>query len=230
MVLSVPLTDPCSWGGDPRSALAAYSLLILRRGRLGRKGLAGVLEVGEATGRTIMSKLKSAGLAEADRRGARLTREGEIAAAELARIVEPAEVEMPERYGDRVACLIVRVGCDALGTGVAQRDEAVKGGADGALILVRRGGRYVFPDGSYEYPLRVSPEPGEGECVVVSWAGSGAAAVSGAMRAAGSMACPRRRGARSCRSSPPVSALASAEDRLRSPAPVTAETGMGLSK
>ncbi|MGC8555816.1 MAG: DUF4443 domain-containing protein [Conexivisphaera sp.] len=187
------LVDPCSWRSDSRLALAAYTLLLLRReGRMGRKGLAELLDVGEATGRTVLSKLKSAGLAEADRGGARLTPEGERRAEELGGLVDIAEAELPERYGNRIACLIVKEGCGSLGTGVAHRDEAVKGGADGALILVRRNGKYSFPDWMHDYPLRLTPEAPEGACVVISWAASGALAINGAMRAASSIICSGR--------------------------------------
>ncbi len=189
-------SDPCSWREDAKLALSAYVLLLLRRGRLGRKGLAGLLDVGEATGRTILSKLKAAGLAGSDRGGAYLTAEGEAEAGSLSNLVELAEAELPERYGGATACLIIKDSCEGLGSAVVHRDEAVKGGADGALILVRRGGRLVFPDSSYEYPVRVVPEPPEGACVLITWASSRAQAVNGAMRAAGSILCAsRRRGA-----------------------------------
>jgi hypothetical protein len=187
------LADPCVWRGDSKLILAAYTLLLLRReGRIGRKGLAELLDVGEATGRTILSKLKAAGLADADRGGAYLTPEGISVSGALADILEPADVELPERYGSVTAGVIVKAMCSSLGSGVAHRDEAVRGGADGALVLMRRGGRYVFPDGSYEYPLKVSPDPPDGSCVVAAWAGSGALAINGVMRAAISIICGGR--------------------------------------
>ncbi|MGB9733208.1 MAG: DUF4443 domain-containing protein [Conexivisphaera sp.] len=183
------LTDPCSWRGDSKLALSAYALLLLRKGRVGRKGLAELLDVGEATGRTILSKLKSTGLAGSDRGGAYLTAKGSAEADSLAGVLEPADVELPERYGGEVACVIVKNGCSVLGTGVMHRDEAVRGGADGALIMVKRGGKYMFPDWSYEYPVKVNPEPPDGACVVIAWAGSRSLAINGVMRAASSILC-----------------------------------------
>ena len=183
------LTDPCSWRGDSKLALSAYALLLLRKGRMGRKGLAELLDVGEATGRTILSKLKSAGLAGSDRGGAYLTEEGTAEADSLAGVLEPADVELPESYGSAVACVVVKNRCGALGTVVAHRDEAVRGGADGALIMIRRDGKYVFPDWSYEYPVKVTPEPPDGACLVIAWAGSRSLAINGVMRAASSILC-----------------------------------------
>ncbi len=188
------ITDPCSWLSDPKAALAAYSLMILREGRMGRKGLAEALGVGEATGRTILSKLKAAGLAASDRGGAYLTPAGEEKSESLLRLVRPIRVELPERYGNAVVGVEVKAACDLLRTGVRQRDEAVRGGALGALVLIKRGGKYVFPEDGQEYPLVASPEPADGSCVIVAWADSTSQAIHGAMRAAGSMACGARRG------------------------------------
>ena len=186
--------DICKRLDDEHCLLSAYALLeMFSTGGIGRKKLAEVLGVGEATARTVLEKLKMDDLVRSDRSGTILTAKGRGIARRLADSMLPARVTLTEVYGKYTVGFIVRRAASKLGTGVKERDEAVRGGADGALILLYMNGRLVFPGLWEEYRgiLNVTPQPVEGDCLIVAWASNLRGALLGAIRSALSLACGR---------------------------------------
>ena len=148
--------------------------------------------LGEGAIRTVLSRLSGAGLIEVSRRGCRLTEEGRALLASLrSRLVElgPMVVRPIPAVG---FAYLVRGAADKVRLGVEQRDEAVRAGAEGAMTLVFREGKLVMPgvseDVGRDYPeLWERLEEvglGEGDVVVIAFAGDERRARYGALAAA----------------------------------------------
>lgn len=186
------LEDVCRRLSDEHCLLSVYTLLkIFSSGGIGRKKLAETLGVGEATARTVLVKLKTDDLVRSDRSGTILTMRGREAAEGIAASVFPAQVILDEVYGRYMIGFIVRGATSKLGTGIKERDEAIRGGADGALILLYTDGRTVFPGLREEYRgiRNILPQPKEGDCLIIAWASSLRGALLGALRSSFSLAC-----------------------------------------
>jgi hypothetical protein len=164
------------------------ALLMLYAGTHGRKSLVQLLGVGEGSVRTIMKRLAADGLLASSRRGHTLTDSGRASAeAKLARMSMPKAFDSGGMVGGFQSLVVVYGAADRVGAGATLRDAAVKTGADGAVILVYKGG-LMFPDGAMDlggYP-RASAELSkipirEGDAVVIGFGASPQKAEDGAV-------------------------------------------------
>lgn len=142
----------------------------------GRKQLAEELGLGEGSVRTLLKKLSLLGLIESKQRGHKLSAMGERVLAELVdRFSEPVPVgpveEMPS------LALVIHNPLEF--KSIELRDEAIRAGAKGAMILHVKGGEPVFPeDGrplkdtlpALAEELKLKLNPSEGDVLVISWA------------------------------------------------------------
>jgi DNA-binding MarR family transcriptional regulator len=119
-----------------------YSLELLSQMPLGRNKLAEKLNVGDGAVRTIISRLKDAGLIEISKEGCRLTEKGletwrQIEELFPKRIVIPRFELAPSEFN--FAFLVKKSG-QKVKSGIDQRDAAIIAGARKALVIVFKDG------------------------------------------------------------------------------------------
>ncbi len=160
------------------------ALDLLSRRRLGRPTLGKELGLGDASTRTLLNRLREAGLVRSHRPlGTELTELGrEILKAVRSRLEIVGSVSASDICGECIAAaIIVREGIKYLSRlGVLRmRDLVVKSGADGALILKYVGGRVMMPttEGDAEFSGRLLEDVlsktllKEGDVIIVSLCG-----------------------------------------------------------
>ena len=119
-----------------------YSLELLSQTSLGRNKLAEKLNVGDGAVRTIISRLRDAGLIEISKEGCRLTEKGletwrQIEEVFPKRIVIPRFELAPSEFN--FAFLVKKSG-QKVKSGIDQRDAAIIAGARKALVIVFKDG------------------------------------------------------------------------------------------
>ncbi len=171
------------------------ALLLIRRERLvSRAVLSERLGIGEGTARSLVRRLMSMGHVEVIRAGCRLTATGEQVVSVLSEHVKgPVELDLADVWNHGYSVGIsVRDGARIVGRGLEARDEAVRHGAEAAMVLVYRAGRVLMPeleDITSQYPYfseRITSHmrPVENDCIVIAGASSYRRAESGALGAA----------------------------------------------
>jgi len=169
--------------------------LVGRAGPTSRANLSRELGIGEGVVRTLLKRLMNANLVRTSPSGCMLTEEGMALWAELnARLA----VRKPLEYratslGEHGFAVLVRDGAKKVRLGVEQRDEAVRAGARGALILVAEGGKLKMPgvsdDVRADYPelfeeIINAIGPSDGDAIVIAYADDPLVAEYGALAAA----------------------------------------------
>lgn len=162
--------------------------LIAEHERIGRKQLAEELGVGEGSMRTILNQLKKRGLITSSRGGHALTTKGKRL---LGKPLKFSQVHVGDLAMGRVnVATIVRGAAGRVRRGIEQRDEAIKVGADGATVLIFRGGKLRFPDGFLKVKKKPAEtlmkifRPREGDVIIISGAQDGLKSEEGAKAAA----------------------------------------------
>jgi DNA-binding MarR family transcriptional regulator len=167
--------------------------LIGRHGRVGRKQLARMMEIGEGSVRTILERMAKLGLVRSLRGGSSLTEKGRRILGSLPRVTE-ADLHYLS-LARKSAVTVVPGGAPRVSSGIEQRDAAVRAGGKGATVLIFRSGRLRFPDG-----LEVEREadrilslvsPSEDDAVLIGFGDDGVSARLAAMAAAVSLLPPK---------------------------------------
>jgi hypothetical protein len=196
------LTDDRPLGPFPtfdKAHLLLAFVTIGEKGSIGRHALATNAGLGEGAVRTVIKRLREEGYATVGAAGCRLTRGGErvyaTLAEKLSRIVPVQNSDLT--VGPHQVALVVRKGGSAVGSGIDQRDSAIKVGAAGATTYVIRAGRFTIPGGSpdceRDFPsdvwgaLRKELQPREGDSVILCGASTPTLATLGAVAAAASL-------------------------------------------
>jgi DNA-binding transcriptional regulator LsrR (DeoR family) len=169
---------------------------IAKQDRIGRKQIAERLGIGEGSVRTILNYLKKNGLVKSSRGGHALTQKGKRF---LGKPPEFVQVDMGHLAVGKVnVATIVRGAASKVRLGIEQRDEAIKAGADGATVLLFKGGKLRFPEGFFEVKKEISQalmealKPREGDVIVIGTASDAIRAEVGARAAARSLASSRK--------------------------------------
>ncbi len=168
------------------------AVMLIDVGYVGRKQLAHGLGLGEGATRTLIGKLKGAGLARTIASGCTLTQEGRLVSRELLTVMrtfQPPSVGPPGREASGVR---LRGLAGFVARGLEERDAAVRAGADGAMVLVKEDGRIKMPglaDMTQEHPeeadaLQRSVDLADGDVALISWAESKQQANAASMAAA----------------------------------------------
>lgn len=114
-----------------------------------RASLSSTLGLGEGTVRTMISILTDLGWIVTNNSGCSLSEKGMTKKKELETMIKRI-VYLKKQNSltfNLPSCAIVLSKCKHLiGNGVAQRDSAIKSGAEGATTLVIQNGRLTFPD------------------------------------------------------------------------------------
>jgi len=169
--------------------------VIARDGSVGRFRLSQELGVGEGVVRTLLKRMKDAGIVRSARSGCILTQNGvklwEELRSKLARKVELGRSEIS--LGEYNVAILVKGSGSKVSAGLEQRDAAVKAGALGAVTIVMREGKLQIPmisdDASKDFPrvyqqVVKALQPQEGDVIVVGSANEKLAAEYGALAAA----------------------------------------------
>jgi hypothetical protein len=165
------------------------TLLILSKGLVGRKNLVKELSIGEGSVRTIMKKLAIDGLTASQPRGHELSSKGRVVVSNYLRKFEiPKLAALDIAPKKKCSVLVLKNAAGRITTGLAEREVAVRAGADGAIVLKSVSGRLAFPSG--EPSLEKYPETksflgreglGRDDVAVISFSDSEAKAVEGAL-------------------------------------------------
>jgi hypothetical protein len=164
--------------------------------RVGRFKLGKTTGLGQGEVRTLISRLKDAGLITVDSRGCALTDKGRKKFQSISRAipkssaVEAKALDLGEYYW----YVIVRDLEARIKKGLEQRDASIRAGATGALTVIYSGGRFKIPGDMEDCEAMGPSEPwiairGEsdlkdGDIVIVSGADSALLAEEGALAAA----------------------------------------------
>lgn len=165
--------------------------LIGKNEPIGRKRLADRLGVGEGSMRTILDRLKGEGFVSSTARGHVLTSEGEEELEEGREFLRFAAGDLT--VGDEDVAVKVESVADKVNLGIAQRDEAIKVGAEGATVFVFEDDDLKLPDSDEEIDDDVKStlldffDPSEGDIIVVGTADDEITAERGGLAAADSL-------------------------------------------
>jgi predicted transcriptional regulator len=121
--------------------------LIAKEGPIGRGKLSEELKTGEGATRTLIERLRNAGLIAVSKQGCFLTEKGNRIWSKM-QLVFPQKVKLKPNELALAACNVaVRVrGCsDKVRSGLEQRDAALLAGAKGAITLLFRKEKLVLP-------------------------------------------------------------------------------------
>lgn len=158
---------------------AVLMIILLEEGSIGRKRLSSLMGIGEGSVRSLVRRLKEAGYLEISRNGCYLSSKGKRELRELREVLRgPISMELSRSFGGKVhAFLIKGVKVDGSKLNVLRlRDEAVRAGGEGAVILLYLGGKLLFPETMEPLEryksrdaeaLKKELQPDEGDIVVI---------------------------------------------------------------
>ncbi len=175
-----------------------YALELMAQKPLGRNKLAEKLNVGDGAVRTIISRLKDAGLIETSKEGCNLTKKG----LEIWRQFEeifPKRIEIPRSElseSEYNHAFLVKNSGQKVKSGIDQRDAAIIAGARKALVIVYRNGHLNIESVSEsiekDYPKAANQIlkellPKENDVIIIAGADSALKAKRGAFAASWSL-------------------------------------------
>jgi len=176
----------------------AFMLFVIlgNEGIIGRQALSESTGLGEGSVRTILKKLRRGGYVVSDIQGWHLTELGNQLYRTIERkLVGPTILhESSLSVGPLQSAVLIRSTVPSLGSGIEQRDSAVRVGAHGATTFAIRSGRFSIPGGSddceRDFPgaawnvIREVLKPVNNDVVIVCGAADEATARLGALAAA----------------------------------------------
>ncbi len=163
--------------------------------RASRSLLVSEVGLGEGSVKTIVRHLKMHGLVTTSKAGMSLTNKGSVLFQKLNEAI-PAESDMREHsisVGRFNHAILVRGLAGDVGSGIEQRDAAVKIGALGAITLVFRDNKLFTSDKTYDIPIKdqqltsdviAKLQPRDGDVIIVAGAENKKTADIAAKRAA----------------------------------------------
>lgn len=172
-----------------------YAIELIAEKKLGRGKLAESLSVGEGAARTIVDKLKGAGLIETSRAGCALTVKG-VKFWEKYRSVFEKKVEIGKNELTLSECnfaIHVKGRGGKIKSGVEQRDAAIRAGAKGATTIVFINGVLKIPsvsvDVKSDFPKAAKQilnlfKPEDNDVIIIVSAEDSKKAIYGALAAA----------------------------------------------
>jgi len=172
-----------------------HTMELVAEKHIGRTKLSEELKIGEGAVRTIIARLKEAGLISISKTGCSLTVKGRKLWDEYRKIVDKKfEIGKCELINAKHNFAVLIKNCGhKVKTGMEQRDAAVKIGAKGAVTIVFKYGRFMVPsvsdDFSRDYPATAKQiskllQPEENDVIIISGADTLDLARQGVMAAA----------------------------------------------
>jgi predicted transcriptional regulator len=175
---------------DFTQAHLLYTLILLKRQRIGRRQLADELRLGEGTVRTLLGRLQEEGLIEISRSGVTLSDKGREYLGAIEGVIKWGPLPKTEITVDEVNwAVLVRDASNRVRIGVEQRDEALIHGASGATTLVFHDAKWVLPGLNEKVEDHILMglsdfNPQENDVAVIGSSGDGFTSTIGALAAA----------------------------------------------
>ena len=167
---------------------------LIAEKEIGRNKLAESLGVGEGAIRTILGRLRDAGVVETSKTGCSLTDSGLRLWKEYASVLRKIQISQNElALANFNFAVLVRNCGEAVGSGMEQRDAAVMAGARSATTIRVKKGRLVIPsvseDVAKDFPNAANQlisllRPRENDVIVIGGSDSPRKAERGALAAA----------------------------------------------
>lgn len=179
----------------PLQLLAAL-LTISREGPVGRRALAQSIMINDGVARGLLERLAEQGLVSVSDSGAQLSPRGRGRLEALLGSLSVGKITKIDQTGlvpgkTTVAINLLNQYRPGI-TGIPQRDEAVRAGAEGSILMAMKQGRLVIPPDNRDV-ANISPQdnlhirrtlnPAENDLVVLGFAGDERRALSGALAA-----------------------------------------------
>jgi len=172
-----------------------HAIELIAEKKLGRGKLAESLNVGEGAARTIVDRLKDAGLIETSKSGCVLTSKGvKFWNSYRSIFVKKAEIGKNElTLSDYNFAILVKNRGDKIRYGIEQRDAAIRAGAKGATTMIFIEGQLKVPsiseDAKSDFPEATSQifklfKPEENDVIIIASAEDSKSANYGALAAA----------------------------------------------
>jgi DNA-binding MarR family transcriptional regulator len=171
-----------------------YALELMAEKPIGRNKLAAKLNVGEGAIRTIISRLKGAGLIATSKEGCNLTDKGLSVWKNFVEVYpKRAEIRKTALTTSKYNyAFLVKNKAHKVKSGIDQRDAAIMGGARRALVIVSKNGRLKiesvsnnieeeFPEAGKEILEKLEPE--ENDVIIIAGADDPVKAKRGAFAA-----------------------------------------------
>ena len=175
-----------------------YALELMAQKPIGRNKLAEKLSVGDGAVRTIISRLKEAGLIETSKEGCNLTKKGLEIWHHFEEIF-PKQVDIPKNALNTSSfnhAFLVKNCGQKVTSAIDQRDAAIIAGARNALVMVYKNGHLCIESVSdcieKEYPKAASQilkelTPQDNDVIIIAGADSALKAKRGAFAASWSL-------------------------------------------
>lgn len=175
-----------------------YALELMSQKPLGRNRLAEKLNVGDGAVRTIINRLKEAGLIETSKEGCLLTEKGLDTWRQFEEFF-PVRVDLPKSElstSDFNYAFLVKNSGQKVQSGIDQRDAAIIAGARKAMVVVYRNGHLsiesVSENIAEQYPEAASQiieelKPQDNDVIIVAGAETKLKAKRGAFAASWSL-------------------------------------------
>jgi len=171
-----------------------HAMELMAEKPIGRSKLASKINVGEGAVRTIIRRLKDAGLISTSRSGCKLTQKGLNVWREFQAVFKKSEIGDNELASARfnIAFLVKDRG-NKVKSGLEQRDAAVMAGAKGATTIISKDGHLVmasvsndvrkdFPEAASQILKLLAPE--DNDVIIIAGADAPIEAEHGAFAAA----------------------------------------------
>ncbi len=175
-----------------------YALELMSQKPIGRNKLAKKLDVGDGAVRTIISRLRNAGLIETSKEGCNLTKKGlEVWGQFEENFPKRVEIAKSElNQSDNNFAFLVKNSGQKVQSGIDQRDAAIIAGARKALVIVFKDGHLRIESVSdcieKQYPAAANQilhdlNPEDNDVIIVAGADSALKAKRGAFAASWSL-------------------------------------------
>jgi predicted transcriptional regulator len=171
-----------------------HALELIAEKAIGRNKLAENLNVGEGAIRTIIERLKNAGLITTSKVGCTLTNKGLKLWKKYKSTLKKAEIQKSElAFTEYSSAILIKNSGNKIKSGVEQRDAAVKAGAKGATTIIFKKGRLIIPSVSSnminDFPKAANQiinllKPKENDAIIIGSGNSLEEASQGALAAA----------------------------------------------
>jgi predicted transcriptional regulator len=140
----------CGKAPGPSPTFSVFHLILaidfIAEKTIGRNKLAGSLGIGGGAVRTIIERLKNAGLIEISKAGCSLTARGLKTWEDFRSVFKKVEVGKSELVSGKYNFAVLVRDCGAkVKSGMEQRDAAIMSGARSATTMVMRRGRLIIP-------------------------------------------------------------------------------------
>jgi predicted transcriptional regulator len=167
-------------------------LFMLEKGTFGRKSISKNLSLGEGYVRKLLTRLEQKRLIKRSRKGTELTEKGKRVLNEIKKVLYAAGNIDLKSY-ENLYGVIVKNASRMVYKGLEERDEAIRLGAKGAMVLTYENGKLWFPaiecitdkypeiDSAFRNSIKKLEE---GDVIIAAWSESKLNAERGAFAAA----------------------------------------------